>query len=143
MSSPGNGAIGSLEYTSEERKLLAKKSINWECNKCGKIANLLSKFKCEPITKEESNLINRISLKAEDAAKTELEKNLESNKEEDLFEMTNSKNCTIPCGQNSNESASQTVPEVVAESNDDTLKSFMWLLIAIITLLLARRLFFL
>ncbi|KAJ3102349.1 hypothetical protein HDU97_000630 [Phlyctochytrium planicorne] len=32
---PGNGAIGALDYTEEERKKLAKKSLDWRCDVCG------------------------------------------------------------------------------------------------------------
>eukprot|EP00795_Rhopilema_esculentum_P017771 gene17771-9444_t len=35
MPSKGEGAIGALEYRSEERKRLAKKSFTWVCSSCG------------------------------------------------------------------------------------------------------------
>ena len=35
------GAIASLDYTKEERQRLAKKSLDFECPECGKIASLL------------------------------------------------------------------------------------------------------
>lgn len=41
MPSPGMGAIASLDYTKEERQRLAKKSLDFECPECGKIACLL------------------------------------------------------------------------------------------------------
>lgn len=41
MPSEGLGTIGSLDYTSDERKELAKKSVEWTCNVCGKIKDLL------------------------------------------------------------------------------------------------------
>lgn len=34
MPTQGAGAIGSLDYTPQERKVLAKKSIDWRCNGC-------------------------------------------------------------------------------------------------------------
>lgn len=34
MPTPGAGAIGSLDYTPQERKVLAKKSLDWTCNGC-------------------------------------------------------------------------------------------------------------
>ncbi|GIY58251.1 hypothetical protein CEXT_698042 [Caerostris extrusa] len=37
----GNGAIGSLDYTPEERKQLALKSQNWKCSECGSIKDCL------------------------------------------------------------------------------------------------------
>ncbi|KAJ3215777.1 hypothetical protein HDU67_010347 [Dinochytrium kinnereticum] len=32
---PGSGAIAALDYTEEERKVLAKRSLDWRCDKCG------------------------------------------------------------------------------------------------------------
>lgn len=41
MPTPGNGAIGSLDYTADERKLLAKKSREWKCKECGSLKDIL------------------------------------------------------------------------------------------------------
>lgn len=38
MPTQGEGAIGSLDYTSEERKTLAKRSLTYSCSTC-KIEN--------------------------------------------------------------------------------------------------------
>jgi hypothetical protein len=35
MPTDGDGAIGALDYTEQERRDLAKKSINWVCDRCG------------------------------------------------------------------------------------------------------------
>eukprot|EP00794_Sanderia_malayensis_P000292 gene292-918_t len=35
MPSKGEGAIGALDYSTSERKVLAKRSLNWTCNICG------------------------------------------------------------------------------------------------------------
>lgn len=35
MPTKGGGAIGALDYTSDERKLLAERSLNWKCEGCG------------------------------------------------------------------------------------------------------------
>ncbi|XP_071503999.1 uncharacterized protein [Diadema antillarum] len=35
MPTKGEGAIGSLDYTPDERKVLARKSQEWKCDKCG------------------------------------------------------------------------------------------------------------
>ncbi|XP_054708283.1 ubiquitin-conjugating enzyme E2 J1-like [Uloborus diversus] len=43
MPTHGNGAIGSLEYTPEERQLLALKSQEWKCTECGLVQNFLKK----------------------------------------------------------------------------------------------------
>lgn len=41
MPTPGQGAVGSLDYTDEERKKLAKESVDFECTECGKVLDLL------------------------------------------------------------------------------------------------------
>ncbi|XP_071039606.1 ubiquitin-conjugating enzyme E2 J1-like [Parasteatoda tepidariorum] len=43
----GNGAIGSLDYTPEERKELALKSRNWKCPQCGNIKQHLAEKSCD------------------------------------------------------------------------------------------------
>ena len=43
MPTRGDGAIGALDYTPEERKTLAQKSRSYSCSACGKISELLSK----------------------------------------------------------------------------------------------------
>lgn len=48
MPTHGSGAIGSLDYSSIERKLLAKKSQTWSCPSCGPIAKLLKEHSLEP-----------------------------------------------------------------------------------------------
>ncbi|XP_043253540.1 ubiquitin-conjugating enzyme E2 J1-like [Colletes gigas] len=64
MPTPGNGTIGSLDYSKEERQKLAKKSLNWQCDTCGKVVNLLSKTTVKkPITEEEQTMLNTIALK--------------------------------------------------------------------------------
>lgn len=65
MPTPAAGTIGSLDYTPDERKILAKKSQNWQCDICGKIADKLSNTatSCTPLSSEESNLIQQIALK--------------------------------------------------------------------------------
>lgn len=62
----GVGTIGSLDYTPEERQVLAKKSKNWECPTCGKIAvKLISaeNARSPELTQEESSMIQNIALK--------------------------------------------------------------------------------
>lgn len=45
LPSPADGAIGALDWSSAERKRLAKESVNWSCPHCGKIVDLLPKLK--------------------------------------------------------------------------------------------------
>lgn len=42
MPSPAQGMIGSLDYTPEERKIMAKKSQSWRCPTCGPACSLLA-----------------------------------------------------------------------------------------------------
>ena len=68
MPTPGNGTIGSLDYSREERQKLAKKSLNWQCDTCGKVVDLLSKTTTrKPITEEEQTMLNTIALKADES----------------------------------------------------------------------------
>lgn len=41
MPSPGHGAIGSLDYTSQERKTLANRSQSYKCPECGDVTKKL------------------------------------------------------------------------------------------------------
>ena len=68
MPTPAAGTIGSLDYTLDERKVLARKSQTWECGTCGLIIDKLSNTKNagKPLTTEETCLIKNIALKAED-----------------------------------------------------------------------------
>lgn len=44
MPTEGQGAIGSLECSSEERKKLARRSVNFTCPQCGNLRQLLKVF---------------------------------------------------------------------------------------------------
>lgn len=153
MSSPGNGAIGSLEYSSEERKILAKKSRNWECSECGKVVNLLSTSKCDPITQEESDLINRIALKAEDTTKKNLESNKrEINVENVLVDSSNEKETSMHSKTISKSSAPDMNPASFTDfsennnnlsNNNNNFRGLIWFVVGAIILLIARRLFLL
>jgi ubiquitin-protein ligase len=50
LPSPADGAIGALDWSSAERKRLAKESVNWSCPHCGKIVDLLPKLKTSVTT---------------------------------------------------------------------------------------------
>jgi len=90
MPTPGSGTIGALDYSTEERQKLAKKylyhnmrpnvmfqspkflqsillhsrSLNWQCDTCGKVVDLLSKNSVKkPITEEEQTMLKTIALK--------------------------------------------------------------------------------
>lgn len=66
MPTPAAGTIGSLDYTVEERQILAKKSCNWECSICGKISDKLNSSESgssPELTHDETTLIQQIALK--------------------------------------------------------------------------------
>uniref|UniRef100_T1IQY7 Uncharacterized protein n=1 Tax=Strigamia maritima TaxID=126957 RepID=T1IQY7_STRMM len=67
MPSSGNGAIGSLDYTVDERIGLAKKSHEWKCYICGSIRDLLRKRTNHNVTTsaEAMELASQISFKSE------------------------------------------------------------------------------
>jgi len=44
LPSKGDGAIGALDWTSEERKKLAKKSVDYSCPVCGNCCDILKKM---------------------------------------------------------------------------------------------------
>lgn len=66
MPTHGEGTIGSLDYTPEERKVLARKSRVWKCTQCGLISSLLGRSAAE-VSQAESKLIQSVVFKAEDA----------------------------------------------------------------------------
>lgn len=53
MPTPGGGTIGSLDYTPEERQMLARKSQLFECSSCGKAAEHLLSSASRPRTQQE------------------------------------------------------------------------------------------
>ncbi|CAL1534127.1 unnamed protein product [Lymnaea stagnalis] len=63
---PG-GAIGSLDYKPEERKVLAKKSKEWKCPSCGDVSNILLEVSNESseTSKEAKELAAQINFQAE------------------------------------------------------------------------------
>lgn len=70
MPTSGDGTIGSLDYTPEERQALARRSCSWCCPECGDIkAQLASKTSNsvpQALTSEENELLSQISLKGEE-----------------------------------------------------------------------------
>ncbi|XP_071800896.1 uncharacterized protein [Asterias amurensis] len=76
MPTKGEGAIGSLDYTPEERKLLAKRSQEWMCPAC-KLANKAilpketSTEKSRETQREAAEIASQISFKKEDDKKSD------------------------------------------------------------------------
>lgn len=59
MPTEGLGAIGSLDYTEEERIKLARQSRSWECRDCGPICKLLKEPTAQAKSQEELDVNNR------------------------------------------------------------------------------------
>jgi len=73
MPTQGAGAIGSLEYPADERKLLAKRSLDWKCPTCGvKMRDVLPPLTeaSKAVTEEAKELAQQISFKDERERKT-------------------------------------------------------------------------
>ncbi|CAH0547617.1 unnamed protein product [Brassicogethes aeneus] len=143
MPTPSAGTIGSLDYTPDERRILALKSKNWECTTCGKIAEKLEnagKIDAQPeLTQEESTLIKQIALKAEEDANRKMVssepkiENVTSDEENTLRQRINPTVNTEPVIN---------VETTVQRSNSDKLwTAAIWILITIIVLLIIRRIF--
>lgn len=84
LPSPADGAIGSLDWTSAERKKLAKKSVGLCCHRCGKVADLLPELE----EKEEEDGAEEGETKPKKST-TRFEKEIEQLR---LAQLTNEKN---------------------------------------------------
>jgi len=77
MPSPAQGTIGSLDYTPEERQILARRSQNWSCPVCGPIAELLAppdKEQNLAQDKEVKEIVEGLQLKGEEKEVQEAKK---------------------------------------------------------------------
>ncbi|XP_044254151.1 ubiquitin-conjugating enzyme E2 J1-like [Tribolium madens] len=141
MPTPAAGTIGSLDYTPEERQILAKKSINWECQICGKIAETLSsQSKSSNITQEEASLIQQIALKAEEDANRKEKSSDETNIRQRVTINTQS-------AENINEPIADVIMETEVSINPSTVDQIfnvvVWVIVFVILLLIGRRFFLL
>lgn len=77
MPTPAQGTIGSLDYSPEERRALARRSVDWSCSLCGVASSLLLPPGQEDNkTKEEvEQIVNSVQFKSEEEmAKDKTEK---------------------------------------------------------------------
>ncbi|KAG8237458.1 hypothetical protein J437_LFUL015987 [Ladona fulva] len=107
MPTPGNGMIGALDYTVEERKALARRSHSWQCPVCGNISNLFRKRSKSSLCIDES-MMNKIVNKDEIREKTGREE-LEGQTDAQNSELKKSKDSSelkeaVEAGQESNQS---------------------------------------
>ena len=77
MPSPGQGTIGSLDYTPEERRALAVRSRDWRCPECGLVAELLlppgQSVSSEQEIKEMEDIVQTLRFRSEEEVKKEKE----------------------------------------------------------------------
>eukprot|EP00092_Neocalanus_flemingeri_P042000 GFUD01045750.1.p1 GENE.GFUD01045750.1~~GFUD01045750.1.p1 ORF type:complete len:303 (-),score=105.38 GFUD01045750.1:207-1115(-) len=69
MPTPGQGTIGSLDYTADERRVLARRSVDWGCPQCGTASGLLlppSHEKNEEQKEEMEKIVQSVAFKSEE-----------------------------------------------------------------------------
>lgn len=69
MPTPGQGTIGSLDYTQEERRALARRSVSWCCDLCGAASSLLlppSQQKNMEEKEEMEKIVQSVAFKSEE-----------------------------------------------------------------------------
>ncbi|XP_058804187.1 ubiquitin-conjugating enzyme E2 J1-like [Phymastichus coffea] len=142
MPTLGNGTIGSLDYSAEERQKLAKKSLSWRCDNCGKIADLLSKEKSKkPITEEEQHMLDTIALKADESMPVDISytQNTEITNDGELRHRIRDES------SNTDHEYIETIVnpqvEVMSSSNDFIWRMLTIALVSAIIFLILRRLF--
>lgn len=144
MPTSGHATIGSLDSSRAEKQKLAKKSLNWQCDICGKVVDLLSKNTVKkPITDEEQTMLNTIALKADESAMPEATFTAYTdNSPETELRQRNVEPSSI-------ESQEHSHPEIIVNQEVETMSSsndLFWTiliasLVSAIILLVLRRLF--
>lgn len=119
MPTKGEGAIGSLDYTPEERKALAKRSQDYFCEACGigmKSALLPLNSESSRDDKEDRELARQISFTAQvnppGSSQTEENKQPQTSPEPDLTTSTTPQAEAHDGQPNSGEEAAQSTPTV-------------------------------
>jgi ubiquitin-conjugating enzyme E2 J1 len=149
METPGEGALGSLDYTPEERKILAKKSLSYVCPKCG-IANneilLTLSEKSVEVQKEAKELGNQINfVKKSDVSsttpseQTDVESTSSSPADPILEPRSNTPSINTPTTE-IRSPISLSIPRQ-NESDTNLLSMFIFLCCLILSFLLLRRIF--
>ncbi|EZA62902.1 hypothetical protein DMN91_003192 [Ooceraea biroi] len=144
MPTPGSGTIGALDYSTEERQKLAKKSLNWQCDTCGKVVDLLSKNSVKkPITEEEQTMLKTIALKADDSPVSDVlfTDSAETVSESELRHRNVETVATESADRQQQPEITQNRVETMSSSNDLFWSTLIACLIVAIVLLILRRLF--
>lgn len=144
MPTPGNATIGSLDYNREERQKLAKKSLSWQCDTCGKVVDLLSKSSVKkPITEEEQTMLDTIALKADESpsSDTSFTANTDSILENELRQRNVETTSTGNQDRQEPDVIMNQQVETMSFSNDLLWSILIASLVSAIILLVLRRLF--
>ena len=88
LPTPADGAIGALDWTSDERKKLAKKSVTYCCPRCGNVASLLPEPKGGDSQPRFAKEIEHLRLLQESSNKTQKTEEENDNEEAPLVEET-------------------------------------------------------
>lgn len=148
MPTHGNGAIGSLDYTDDERLKLANKSRTVDCDTCGSILNLLLDDSAEDNDKAEIKKY---------AAQLEMTKPKEDGQGDSATTATDANDnidASTPNGESGDGVSTLSVDDIAPEQpapeapvvtrprNSDDIASFilMWFLTIVIMFLIYRRL---
>lgn len=150
MPTLGEGAIGSLDYTTEERKVLAKKSTQFVCQVCKSInENILPSLtnKSEEISAEAKELASHIEFKNSTKSKPKEDLDIKSEKIESSDEDGLRKRQTINSESSVNRvemSSSHSVnPTTSSDGSQETsLRSFLIIVLSVFFFfLLSRRIY--
>lgn len=135
MPTPGKGTIGSLDYTPEERKILARKSRTWKCPKCGLISSLLGSSSMT-VSAAESQLIKSVVFKAEEIVNNKEQENAKDSEQ-------NKRTATSPTPASVAENiVNQEVIQLSGFSiSDRCCNALIAVIVVIISFLAYRRLF--
>jgi len=148
MPTPPAGTIGSLDYTPEERRQLAKKSQTWECSVCGNVARKLKEASgaAAEVSPEESDIIKQIALKAEEESKKDDVKVKSSSAEvagsTELRQRSGVGVEVDGVNQVPNNTDSLLRASIDSVNRDMFWSVVIWVIVSMIVLLVIRRLFF-
>jgi len=134
MPSPGKGSVGSLDYSKEERQVLAKRSQEWSCPICGKISLLLlppgAGARSDQEQKEMESIIQKMDLKSEEEIKQEkqaatanqkkTEQNTEASNQEKTEQKTEASSVESESKKETNMSESVSVEQKESESKPNS-----------------------
>ncbi|UJR27721.1 hypothetical protein I4U23_008998 [Adineta vaga] len=146
METPGEGALGSLDYSPEERKILAKKSVSYQCPKCGVMNSEIllplseKSVDAQKEAKELGNQINfvkKIETKPEESSENTAVETTPIPIPTEVRTDTSSSNLS---NTNTRPTINLTAPRQT-ESDNNLLSMFIFLCCMILSFLLLRRLF--